>query len=292
MVEGRKLFVGIPAYGGIVPQFLESVAAMVAARAMPCKMRMRHGDSLVTRARNSLTADFLESDCTHLLFIDSDLIFTPDDVVRIASHDVDLVGGMYPLKREGELQWCGNGLLTKDGSSFAKATEDRRAAGLQEVRYIGTGFMCVSRHVFNSMILADGAEIGYECDAPPHRKEFDFWRVGVRSTGDVRRRYLSEDWYFCQRWLELGGKVYADYETVLRHVGQAVWPLESQRGESKVEGRMSSAEASSSAKAPEDKPEDGERKADEICAYCGSSLRNAGHDVYVCDKCTRNGVPR
>lgn len=225
--EGRRLFIGIPAYGGVAPQFLESLAAFIAARALPCKVRMRHGDSLVTRARNSLTADFLESDCTHLLFIDSDLIFTTDNVVRIASHEVDLAGGMYPLKKEGEIQWCGNGLLTEGN----KGPGGRPPEGLKEVRYIGTGFMCVAREVFTAMLLADGAEIGYRTDYPPHREEWDFWRVGVRNTGDVRRRYLSEDWYFCQRWLELGGKVYADYEVVLRHVGMAIFPLESQRTE-------------------------------------------------------------
>jgi hypothetical protein len=248
MSEGRKLFIGIPVYGGIVPQFMECMAAFIAARPIPAKIRMKHGDSLVTRARNCLTAEFLESDCTHLLFIDSDLMFSVDDVVRIASHDLDLVGGMYPLKIEGELQWCGNGLLGKAETPSGvppKAESANLPEGVEEARYIGTGFMCIARHVLTKMLLADGQEITYQSDSPPHKTEYDFWRVGVRDTGDVRRRYLSEDWFFCQRWLELGGKVYADKDVVLRHVGQATFPLLSQREAltgREVEGRTSKVE--------------------------------------------------
>ena len=67
-------------------------------------------DPSVERARNVLTKNFLESDCTHLLFVDSDIAFLPRDVQRIISHDEDVVGGIYPLKTmDREVKWCGNG---------------------------------------------------------------------------------------------------------------------------------------------------------------------------------------
>ena len=53
---------------------------------------------------------------------------------------------------------------------------------------------------------------------------------GVRKTDDQRMRFLTEDWFFCQRWLELGGQVFADTRVVLRHAGRAVWPLPIQQG--------------------------------------------------------------
>jgi hypothetical protein len=183
-------------------------------------MVIKQGDSLVTRARNVLTADFLASDCTHLLFIDADLVFTPSDVARISSHDADVVGGFYPLKRQGPVQWCGNGRPDVSGGE--------PSPGLQEVRFIGTGFMCIARRVFERMLEADGEAIRYTSDDPGHRIEHDFWRVGVRPTSDPRPRYLSEDWYFCQRWLDLGGQVYADRQVVLHHLGAATFPLDSQ----------------------------------------------------------------
>lgn len=221
MHRQRKIFIGIPVYGAMPAQFVNSLMAFIAAQPITADLRMKQGDSLVTRARNSLTKDFLESDCTHLLFIDCDLAFTVADILRITSHAEDVVGGVYPLKTEGELQWCGNGAL--------EDAKPVREDGLQELRYIGTGFMCVAREVFLRILLTDGPQIEYTTDDPSHRTEYDFWRVGVRPTADKRRRYLSEDWYFCQRWLELGGKVYADTRVTLQHEGRAVWPLLSQR---------------------------------------------------------------
>jgi FkbM family methyltransferase len=174
-------------------------------------------DPSVARARNILTANFLSSACTHLLFIDTDIGFGPEDVSRIASHQESLVGGMYPLKTPSpEVQWCNNGL---EGDSPV------RADGLREVRYIGTGFMCIRRDVFEKMISADGASIHYRQDYPPHREEYAFWREGPHGG-----RYLTEDWLFCQRWLELGGQVFADTRVVLRHAGRAEWPLPIQSG--------------------------------------------------------------
>lgn len=184
----------------------------------PCPIHYgAQADSGLLRARNMLSARFLESDCTHLLFIDGDIGFTPNDVDRITSHDEDIVGGMYPLKNvTRDIQWCGNGLL-----------QDKpvRADGLKEVRYVGTGFCCIRRNVFEKMIAEDREAIEYKSDFPPHQTEWDFWRQGPRETGVGKIRYLTEDWLFCQRWLELGGKVFADTYVTLRHAGRAVWPL-------------------------------------------------------------------
>lgn len=119
---------------------------------------------------------------------------------------------------------------------------------------MGTGFLLVKRTVFERMIAAHGREIGYISDATK-RPEFDFWSVGGYETPDdgnfiynpellaevmafglseddakqvLRRRYLSEDWYFCQRWLGLGGEVWGDTRVILKHIGIATYPLRSQ----------------------------------------------------------------
>lgn len=217
-----KLFIGIPLYKEAPPLFIQSVTRLIAAAPLPAMLRMKCGDSSINRARNQLTADFLESDCDKLLQIDSDLGFSPDDIIRISSHSEPVVGGMYPLKREGDqVEWCGNGLR----ELIAPVRED----GLQEVRFIGTGFLCVERSVFEKILKLDGPEITYEADEPPHRTEWDFWRCGVRKTADPRMRYLTEDWWFCQRWLDQGGQIFADTHVRLQHVGTAVWPLKYQR---------------------------------------------------------------
>lgn len=231
--------------------FLQSMMQLL----LGAQVRMSFGwscDPSVERARNVLTANFLASDCTHLLFIDSDIAFTPRDVMRIVSHDQDVVGGIYPLKTmDRDVKWCGNGLgqsfsnaaaeHTGDGSSSSSlngeapgapvsaSRSEVRPDGLQEVACIGTGFMCIARRVFKKLIAADGDKLRYQQDWPPHREEFAFWRQTVRDVNG-RRRFLTEDWNFCYRYRELGGRVFADTGVILRHAGRAVWPLDLQNG--------------------------------------------------------------
>lgn len=220
-----KLFVAIPCYGSIPVQFMQCMLHLQANP--PCDMILAPlaGDSLVSRARNTLSAQFLESDCTHLLFIDSDLIFSSEQVARLLSHEKDVVAGFYPKKQDGELQWVCNANLEPN-----EADEN----GLQEVRYMGSGFMLIKRCVFEQMIERYGEKIAYHPDSKPETTEWDFWAVGPCAVNGFTR-YLSEDWFFCQRWLDLGGIVYADTRIIAKHVGHAVYPLWSQVDETRVE---------------------------------------------------------
>jgi hypothetical protein len=174
------------------------------------------GDSLVSRARNTLTASFLASDCTHLLFIDTDLIFSGEQIARLLDHQVPIVGGFYPKKQDGPLAWVCNA-----HPHFPPPDE---ATGLQSLRYIGTGFLLVERSVFTRMIEAH-PQIAYTADQTA-RPEHDLWPVGVHDG-----RYLSEDWAFCQRALDLGIPVLGDTRVILKHIGTAVFPLQSQQPE-------------------------------------------------------------
>ena len=215
-----KLCVALPIYGSLHAETAQCLHRLLMEPPCDLKLAMNLGDSLVSRSRNTLTADFLETDCTDMLFIDSDLIFSPDHVRRIASHDLDVVGGFYPKKQEGPVQWVCNCLDGKQPPPDPKTS-------LQQVKYIGTGFMRVRRIVFELMREQWGDVIGYVADGTK-RKEYDYWTVGVHRFHDGTRRYLSEDWYFCQRWLDMGGLVWADAGIVLKHLGQAAYPLKSQ----------------------------------------------------------------
>lgn len=238
-----NIFIAIPTYGGTPIEFAQCLMKLQADPPCDYSMIFMPGDSLVSRARNSLTSEFLKSDCTHLLFIDSDLIFSSGQINRLIDHDEDLVAGFYPKKKEGAVEWVCNALVNAP-----------LPCGLQEVRYMGTGFMLVKRVVFERMIAAFGREMGYISDSTKHA-EFDFWSVGGHASPDdgnfaynpellaevmafglneadakhvLRKRYLSEDWFFCQRWLDLGGKIYGDTRVILRHIGMATYPLKSQ----------------------------------------------------------------
>jgi len=228
--QSRKIYLALTGhYSSQDSLFVQSLCALLVNP--PCRIAVGwNHDPSVERSRNVLAANFLESDCTHMLTIDSDIGFSPADVARIISHDELVVGGMYPLKREtANVEWCGNGLLGR--------TSVEREDGLLEVRYLGTGFLCIAREVLERMIEKHGAEITYQADAPTpraggpvHRTEYAFFRQGVRATDDTRIRFLTEDWMFCQTWLDMGGKVYADSRVILKHAGRAVWPLALQGG--------------------------------------------------------------
>jgi hypothetical protein len=221
----KKLFIGIPMAGNAPLGFIASLVryAQVAPKGTVIAFDTSGG---VGMARNNLTAKFLAGDCTHLLFIDSDIIFEPAQVERLMAHDLPIVGGLYPLKSEGEFQLCGNGFNDRETPIAAN--------GLQQVRYIGTGFMLIARHVIENLIDADRAEIEYQKDEPPHATQWDLWRMGVRFTADPRRRFLTEDWFFCQRAGERGFTVWADTTICLRHIGTAIWPLPHQRGDAQL----------------------------------------------------------
>lgn len=167
------------------------------------------GDSLVSRSRNVLAAEFLKTDCTHLLFIDTDLIFSPDHVARLVSHDKDIVCGLYP-KKQRKLAWVCNMI----------AGEEANENGLQRIKYAGTGFLMIHRRVFESMIAAH-PEIAYNPDAEEEGSKWDLFPVGV-----YKKRYLSEDWFFCQRALDLGFDVWADTRVILKHVGEMIYPVD------------------------------------------------------------------
>ena len=220
-VPKSKVFIALPVYGGVDVHFMQSLIKMINDAPCDMMMRMNPGDSLVSRSRNTLTADFLESDATHLLFIDSDLIFSGEQIARIMAHTEDIVGGFYPKKQEGPVNWVCNGCLQETAV---------REDGLQEVRYMGTGFLRVSRRVFERMIEIYGETLKFK---PDHheRTEHDFWSVGTYQYPDGSRRYLSEDWYFCQRALDAGFTVWGDTRIVLKHVGTAIYPLRSQETE-------------------------------------------------------------
>lgn len=220
-----KLFIGLPIYWGIDPLFHRCLmqvhqALIVRSLVGECpyngQIDEQPGDSLVPRARNSLTHRFLASDSTHLLWIDSDLVFSLEQIDRLISHDVDIVGGLYPKKQEGDAQLVLN--------TFDNNPPETDSRGLAKVQYVGTGFMLIKRSVFEKMIDKWGDEIWYTEDSSK-RKEYDFWHCGVYTYPNGSRRYLSEDWWFCQKCLDLGLTVYADTAVLLKHSGHVLFPL-------------------------------------------------------------------
>lgn len=219
-----KLFLGLPVYGGYDPFFVRGLLKLI--QSPPCSLVVGDniGDSLVSRSRNMLVDQFLQTDCTHLLFLDTDLIFSPDHVARLISHDVPVVAGLYPKKQDTP-SWVAN------AHPYYPEPEE---SGLQRVRYVGTGCLLVERGVFGSLAergLVAEYVADHDGEGAPLRR--DWFPVGVtEDTAIGKTRYLSEDWFFCELCARAGVPVYADTRVVLKHVGMRIYDGMGEKAES------------------------------------------------------------
>lgn len=231
----RPVFI-TPCYGEVVSRnFVKSMLDLqneLWRRGLSATIEIRPGDSLVTRARNEATAGFLaNSAATHLFWIDSDVGFTADQVFRLLLADLDVVAGAYPIKRfewpaqlpAGTTRAVFNASCLRYPVNAANGSEAMSTSidgdGFMEVSEAPTGFMVIKRGVFLRM-MRELPDLQYTPDGPPtlpHRDLFyRFFDVLVEpDTG----RYLSEDYAFCRRWRDLGGKVFVDARAKLSHQG-------------------------------------------------------------------------
>ena len=208
-LQKHNIFFATPCYGGqLTDQFFLSMFRLTQALnhyKINYRITTLRNESLVTRARNILTAMFLESDCTHLMFIDSDIKWFPQQILQLLASNKDLVGGIYP-KKSYPIEYVVN-----------KIHNGEIENNLIEVGMVGTGFLLIRRTVFEQMIemgakkYTDSIGLGNEYD----NYTYDFFNCTI----DSQDRYLTEDWSFCRRWRQLGGKVWAETSIKLGHVG-------------------------------------------------------------------------
>jgi hypothetical protein len=238
-LKKKSLFVATPMYGGVNHGlYMKScldLQGMCMQYGINIKFSFLFNESLITRARNYLVDEFLHrSDATHLLFIDSDIMFDPKDVMALLALDKDVIGGPYPKKA---IKWrnihraieknpkIDTGLLEKLGGDYVfnpvKGTAQFSVTEPLEVLEIGTGFMMVNRDVFPKFDIAY-PELKYR---PDHvgQANFDGTRY-IHAYFDTvidkaSERYLSEDYMFCQWWRNIGGKIYLCPWMKTAHIG-------------------------------------------------------------------------
>ena len=241
----NKLFVATPMYGGMAHGlYIKSsldLQTTMNKYGIETKFSFLFNESLITRARNYLVDEFLRSDHTHLLFIDSDIHYNPQDVLACMALDKDVIGGPYPKK---SINW-GNvaqaarahpniepreleQLVGEYVFNVVKGTKQFTVTDPLEVMEIGTGFMMVKREVFEKM-EKEYPMIRYK---PDHvgQANFDGSRyihayfdtvIDTKESivGGGSDRYLSEDYMFCQMWRKMGGKIYLCPWMKTQHIG-------------------------------------------------------------------------
>jgi hypothetical protein len=215
----------IPCYGGML---FESVAtslikfAIFAQRiGMPFSLDTMVNESLIQRARNHLVAKFLESNvATHLMFIDSDIGFEPEHILKLLLHDKDIIGGLYPKKSLPPDYVVNVSPEAVDEKGQIKAVD-----GLIPVSRLGTGFMLIKRDVFEKHIAAyPQTKFTNNIGLDPKFNPFCYTFFECWISQDANREYLSEDWGFIVKSRVIGIHAYADPTIRLNHSGTFVFP--------------------------------------------------------------------
>src|SRR6202035_4865177 len=146
----HSLFIATPMYGGQCSgpycRSVSDLRGLLAQTNIPANTDFLYNESLITRARNQICDEFLRSSCTHLMFIDSDIAFTPQDVLAmmmlsVDTHDYGILAGIYP-KKVIPTEFC----YTPE-----KDTKFSRDVAASQVKEIGAGFMMIRRDVFELM---------------------------------------------------------------------------------------------------------------------------------------------
>ena len=167
------------------------------------------GCSVVSRARNLLAKDFLESKCTDLIFIDSDINFEPEDVLRLMAWTSEpkkgIVAGVPRVRGEEKvyislLDYDENNELTMNGM------------GLVRAKRVATAFMMVRRDVFETLVEAHPEWTYYD-------KKTDRMLPALFDFKLTEEGYMGEDFLFCDRTREVGFEVWVDPTIKLGHMG-------------------------------------------------------------------------
>lgn len=191
-----KICIATPSHSGAVcvpfaVSLAETMKALTAV-GIECQWRVLCFSSFIQSAREEMARDFLASDYTDLVFIDDDMGWTPEGLVQLVSHDVDVVGAICPRKREPP-DFNVNLLRDKRGNRIEEN-------GLLECAYIGTAFLRIRRGAFTWL---------------PGPQFFDArWE---------RDRLIGEDAWFCREYRRAGGRIWADPGIAVTHTGQKTW---------------------------------------------------------------------
>jgi len=248
--ELRKysLFIGVPMFGGqcsgLFAKSTTDLATLCAKHGIKVNFYYLFNESLVQRARNYVVDEFLRSDYTHLMFIDSDIGFNANDVLSMLGIQVSypdkyhVLTAPYPKKTIAweKIQAAVEKKITDNPFQLSTYASDFvfnpvvggssfRIDEPVEVAEAGTGFMLIPRTTFN---IYENAypELNYK---PDHTRtaHFDgskdimaYFDCGI---DPETRRYLSEDYFFCWNTRKIGLSVYMCPWIKLNHVGTYIF---------------------------------------------------------------------
>jgi len=228
------LVVATPCYGGrVTSAYFSSVLKLQEAcqsKGIALTFLMPDGEDLIQRSRQEIVTSFLEiANATHLLFIDSDIAFEPDQAFRLLRFNADVVAATYPLK---QINWekvkaaalAGNKKLESSGLRYVLETVQpiQVRDGFVKALSTGTGFFLVKRAVFTAM-MSHYPELRYSLGSGDSKNGPWAYALFNCQIDGKDGPFLSEDYSFCRLWIRMGGEIWVDLESRLNHLGQNVF---------------------------------------------------------------------
>lgn len=235
-IKKNRIFLATPMYGGLAHgDYMTSCLGLITTLGkfgISITFSFLYNESLVTRARNTLVDTFLKSDCTHLLFVDADIGFDPNDVVTLLAFDKDIIGA--PVAKKG-INWKNVALAARNnlnmdpnelkyltGTYAFNFKDTNPITSLDEpfeVKEVGAAFTLVKRNVFTVMKAAY-PQFAYTDGVNNLHAYYDTMIDSLSSAlGNGSNRYLSEDYMFCQLWRKTGGTVFICPWIKITHTG-------------------------------------------------------------------------
>ena len=231
-----SVMIATPCYGGVVHSeyTLSLISAIKVLEKFNVKYEIRliSNESLITRARNHLVSYFMAGPCSHMIFIDADIVFPSESVLKLIAANKGIACGAYPLKTspdQEDFQRRNRYVINMDDPCLVNDLAETQK--VFTVADAGTGFMMIKRGVFEIM-KTKYPELKYtsDYDRGLFKKTSSDMKEGLRENlyslfdtmhdSDNDNAYLSEDYAFCKRWRKADGKIWVDPDIKLDHIGK------------------------------------------------------------------------
>ena len=237
MEKKGNIFVATPMYGGqctgYYTQSLLTLGPVLNQNGYDMAFSAMFNESLIQRGRNALAHGFMQRpECTHLMFIDADIKFNPQDIIKMIEADKDIICGIYPKK---EINWVEVEKAVKEGvpTDRLKTRTASVVVNLKdyagsvtvpvsepvEIFNGGTGFMLIKRSTFETMksvVNSYNNDVLFLDGGISNDRITEYFACAIEPGTE---RLLSEDYFFCWKAREAGLKVWAAPWAQLGHFG-------------------------------------------------------------------------
>ena len=237
MEKKGNIFVATPMYGGqctgYYTQSMLTLGPVLNQNGYDMAYSAMFNESLIQRGRNALAHGFMQRpECTHLMFIDADIKFNPQDIIKMIEADKDIICGIYPKK---EINWVEVEKAVKEGvpTDRLKTRTASVVVNLKdyagsvtvpvsepvEIFNGGTGFMLIKRSTFETMksvVSSYNNDVLFLDGAISNDRITEYFACAIEPGTE---RLLSEDYFFCWKAREAGLKVWAAPWAQLGHFG-------------------------------------------------------------------------